>query len=203
MSVGLCWENCAIRTCSFHRLTDSGRTLPYTLDVSLHPFCLAVARHAASLSTLALSGCVSLTLRSRQVSPFLRRNLEVEADPDPCPEHSVWWETRGFCQSGGRRPELQPQQAPGPLQGHRIQADRSMPLSPSMCFLHPRSSEEVGWGPGPPVVWNLLRNFQCRPSQARPPGVTAASPVTQVPGMCGVPQTERVPRPLAPRSPHH
>lgn len=30
-----------------------------------------------------------------------------------------------------------------------IQADRSMPLSPSVCFLHPRSSEEVGWGPGP------------------------------------------------------
>lgn len=182
MSVGLCWENSAVRTCSFHRLTNSGQTLPYMLYVSLHPFCLALAGHAASLSIpVALSGCVSLTLRSRQVSPFSRRSQEVEADPDPCPEHSVWWETRGFCQSGGRRPELQPQQAPGPLPGHRIQADRSMTLSPSMCFLHPRSSEEVGGGPGPLVLRNFSRSFQCRPSQARPPGVTAASPVTQVP----------------------
>lgn len=202
MSVGLCWENSAVRTCSFHRLTNSGQTLPYMLYVSLHPFCLALAGHAASLSIpVALSGCVSLTLRSRQVSPFSRRSQEVEADPDPCPEHSVWWETRGFCQSGGRRPELQPQQAPGPLPGHRIQADRSMTLSPSMCFLHPRSSEEVGGArpPGPTELFEKL-SVPAEPGQA-PWGDGCLS--CHSGPLQGAPQTERVPWPLAPRSPHH
>ena len=36
MSVGLCWENSAVRTCSFHRLTDSGYALPYT-----YAFCVS------------------------------------------------------------------------------------------------------------------------------------------------------------------
>ena len=94
------------------------RCLIHTPFVSLHPFRLALTGHAAPLSTVALSGCISLTLRSMQVSPCSRRNQEVEADPDPWPEHAIWWESRGFCQSGGRRPELHPQQAPGPLQGH-------------------------------------------------------------------------------------
>lgn len=79
-----CDGRTAVRTCFFHRLTDSGWMLPYTLYVSPHTFCLALAGHAASLSIpVALSGCVSLTLRSRQVSPFSRRNQEVEANPIP------------------------------------------------------------------------------------------------------------------------
>lgn len=78
----------------------AARALPYTPYVSLHPFRLALTGHAAPLSTVALSGCISLTLRGMRVRPCSRRNQDVEADPDPCPEHSIWWEIRGFGQSG-------------------------------------------------------------------------------------------------------
>lgn len=66
------------------------------------------------------------------------RDQEVEADPDPCPENS---------QSDGRRTEFHPQQASGPLQGLRIQGEKSYTSFPFCVF----SSYEIikgseGWG---------------------------------------------------------
>ena len=130
------------------------RVLPYMPYVSLHPFRLALTGHAAPLSTVALSGCISLTLRSMQVSPCSRRNQEVEADPDPWPEHAIWWETRGFGQSGILSKPLA-----------RCKDTGFMICAPFPFCVLPPSQIIRGGGVG-----------------ARPPGATAACPVTQVPG---------------------
>lgn len=93
MSVGLCWENSAVRTCSFHRLTDSGQ------GAALYALCVSAplppGTHWARCTPqhCGIKWLHLLTLRSMQVSPCSRRNQEVEADPDPWPEHAIWWET--------------------------------------------------------------------------------------------------------------
>lgn len=83
----------------------------------------------------------------------------------------VWWEKARVVASASPWPSARTQDPSGQIYA-------SFPfyvLPPSQIIRGGRG------GPGPLVLRNFSRSFQCRPSQARPPGVTAASPVTQVP----------------------